>query len=88
MKSLISLLFIFLFLVHLTNAQTIVNSRSSILQPGGYSISGNAFLEEFDNGTLQLRLDSDFATPAGPDVRIFLSDDPLSTNNSLSLIHI
>ena len=88
MKSLIPSFFIFFFLVNITTAQTIVNSRSSVLQPGGYPISGNAFLEEFDNGTLQLRLDNDFSTTVGPDVRIFLSDDPISIRNGVEIADI
>ena len=88
MKSPITLLITFLFSINITNAQTIVSTRTSELQPGGYSISGNAFLEELDNGSLQLRLDDDFETPRGPDVRIFLSDNPNSTDNGIEIVDI
>ncbi len=88
MKSPITLLITLLFFINITNAQTIISSRTSDLQPGGYEISGNAFLEELDNGALQLRLDDEFSTLAGPDVRIFLTDNPNSTNNGIEIVNI
>jgi len=88
MKSLISLFILLPFFITITNAQTIINTRTSVLQPGGYSISGNGILEEFDDGTIQFRLDDNFATPAGPDVRVFLSDDPNSTQNSVEIANL
>ena len=62
--------------VSLSLAQSVVNSRLAELKPGNYNITGNAYLEEMDNGDLMLRLDSDFTTPAGPDVQVFLANDP------------
>ena len=88
MKSLISLFVLLPFFISFSNAQTIVNSRTSVLQRGDYSISGNAILEELSDGKVQLRLDDDFATPAGPDVRVFLSDNPNSTNNGVEVADI
>jgi len=73
-------LFIILFFFTLTNtvfSQDVVLQRIALLMPEGYSITGTAFLEELDNGDLQLRLSDDFDTPEGPDVRI-------SLNNSIS----
>ena len=85
MRTLLSLFILALFSTTISYAQTIINTRSSVLQPGGYTISGMAFLEEFDDGSLQLRLDENFETPPGPDVRIFLSDDPNSTQNAIEI---
>ena len=53
-------------------AQEVVLVRTADLMPEDYAIEGTAFLEELDNGVLQLRLSDDFDTPFGPDVRIFL----------------
>jgi len=72
------LLFLFMVLsVNLAFSQ-VVRDRIAPLVPQGYSIVGDAFLEELANGDLELRLSDDFTTPAGPDVRILLG-------NSLSL---
>ena len=59
-------------------SQSVVKQRVSALMPEIYPISGEAFLEELDNGDKQLRLSSEFDTPFGSDVRIFL-------NNSVSI---
>lgn len=88
MKSLFAFLFLLPILTGTIMAQTVVNSRTSDLQPGGYEISGNAILEELSSGVLQLRLDNEFDTPAGPDVRIFLSDDPQSISNAIEIADI
>jgi len=83
--------FLFLLLVGITTvstAQTVVNSRTASLIPGGYEISGSAIVEELCNGALRLRLDDAYNTPAGPDVRIFLSDDPIETNNAIEIVNI
>ena len=85
MKLQLSLIVLFSFLFTNIHAQTVVQSRTAVLVEGGYSISGNAILEELSNGNLQLRLDDDFATPPGPDVRVFLSDDPISTRNGVQV---
>ncbi len=55
--------------------------------PELYSITGDAFLEEFANGDLQLRLSPDFDTPAGPDVRILLGNS-LSLNGTVELVNL
>ena len=54
-------------------SQTLVKSREAVLKKIGYTITGKAFLEEYSNGALKLRLDEDFATPSGPDVQVLLS---------------
>jgi hypothetical protein len=72
MKTLLSLTVAVLFSV-ISIAQTVVLNRASILMPEDYDITGTAYLEELSNGTLQLRLSDDFATPPGPDVRILFN---------------
>lgn len=59
-------------------AQDVLFQRVSDLMPQGYTITGDAYLEELNTGDLVLRLSEDFSTPTGPDVRILLG-------NSLSL---
>ena len=61
------------------SAQELVRERVADLRPIDYAISGDAILEEFDDGSLRLRLSEDFSTPAGPDVRIFLSNGATAT---------
>ncbi len=72
-----------LFLVCCTtlSAQELVRQRIADLQPLDYTIEGDAILEEFDDGSLKLRLSEDFTTPVGPDVRIFLSDSATMTGS-------
>jgi len=65
---------LFTILCGALSAQTLTRERVADLRPLNYSIDGDAVLEEFDDGSLKLRLTEDFSTPAGPDVRIFLSD--------------
>ncbi len=67
--------------------QTIVLERVAELVPQGYTIEGNAFLEEFSDGSLQLRLSDDFSTPAGPDVRILLGNS-LSLNGAEEIVNL
>ncbi len=69
--------FIGILLSSTIHSQIVVLERIAELMDENYTIDGTAFLEELDNGVLQLRLSDDYSTPAGPDVRIFL-------NNSLS----
>lgn len=73
MKFILSLVSLFVSLGTLFS-QTVVWQRSALLMEENYKIEGTAFLEELDDGTLQLRLSDDFSTPNGPDVRIFLND--------------
>ena len=68
--------------------QVIDCSRTTTLKNGAYNLSGTAILERFDNGDLQLRLDSDFLTDSGPDVQIFLSNDSTSTAGGVMLVDI
>ena len=57
------------------HAQMVIGLRTApLVRTPSYNITGDAILEEFDNGTITLRLSSNFATPSGPDVRIFLSN--------------
>lgn len=73
MRTLYLLSLLFLGTITLS-AQELTRERVADLRPLDYSIDGKAILEEFDDGSLKLRLSEDFSTPAGPDVRIFLSD--------------
>ncbi|MEM9546744.1 MAG: T9SS type A sorting domain-containing protein [Bacteroidota bacterium] len=76
-------IFLILLIVFFSNsflqAQAVVLERTAELMDEGYPIDGTAFLEELDNGDLQLRLSSDFSTPFGPDVRIFLNNSLAAT---------
>jgi len=76
----------FLLLASEISGQVVVH-RISDLMPQNYSISGDAYLEEFANGDLQLRLSPDFDTPAGPDVRILLGEG-LTLTGAVELINL
>lgn len=56
------------------NGQELMRQRTADLEPLDYSITGDAILEEYDDGSLKLRLTEDFTTPTGPDVRVYLSN--------------
>lgn len=73
MKNLLTL-FVVLVFASFSFSQDVLLERSSELMNELYTINGDAFLEELDDGTLQLRLSEDFNTPAGPDVRVFLNN--------------
>ncbi len=88
MKTMITILFFSLLWSSLGSAQQIECSRVAILQEGNYAISGNAYLELFDDGKLQLRLDKDFATPSGPDVQIFLANDSVSIVGGVKIVDL
>ena len=88
MKSFLTFLVLLPMITGSIIAQTVVSSRIANLEPGGYSISGNAILEELSSGKIQLRLDDEFVTPSGPDVQIFLSDAPQSTSNAVQIADI
>lgn len=55
-------------------AQTLLQTRTADMRPENYSITGDAILEAYDDGSLELRLSDDFTTPRGPDVRIYLGN--------------
>jgi len=87
MKKIITLtftLFIFSFSLY---AQDVSLQRISDLMPQLYSIQGQAFLEELDDGNLILRLSDDFTTPAGPDVRILLGNG-LSLSGTVEVVNL
>jgi hypothetical protein len=86
MRYLIPLFTTLLFAASMTG-QSVDLLREAELVPGGYSITGLGFLEELDNGDLQLRLSDDFSTPAGPDVRILLSNS-LSLSGSEEIVNL
>ena len=68
-------------------AQSVDLQREAELMPELYSISGDAFLEELSNGDLQLRLSSNFTTPAGPDVRIILNSS-VSGSGGVEIVNL
>jgi len=69
---LLSSLFCFSFFVATLSAQEVVAERIADLLPENYTITGQAFLRSFDDGSVLLSLSEDFDTPIGPDVRILL----------------
>lgn len=83
----LSMLLLFLCAVATLNAQEITAERVANLNPEMYTITGDAVLRTYDNGTLELSLTPDFTTPQGPDVRIFLGTS-LSLTNAVELIDL
>lgn len=70
---------LFMIFSSLGLAQTVDCTRSSSLSRSrSYNMTGTAYLERFDDGTIQLRLGEDFLTERGPDVQIYLSNDSTS----------
>lgn len=72
----------------IVHSQTVTRSRTAELIRGGYAITGSAFLEELDNGEIQLRLSDDYTTPSGPDVRVYLANHPTNTSDALLIENI
>ena len=79
--------FIAIALASTVHSQTVVLERIAELMDENYTIDGTAYLEELDNGTLQLRLSDDFSTPSGPDVRIFLNNS-LSATGGVEIVNL
>ena len=69
------ILFMGLMASGLVSSQNLVAYRTAPLMDGDYVLDGTAYLEEFDDGTVQFRLGSDYNTPSGPDVHILLTND-------------
>ncbi len=68
-------------------SQAVVLERVAELMNEMYVIEGTAYLEELDNGVLQLRLSDDFSTPAGPDVRIYLNNS-ISATGAIEVVNL
>ena len=68
--------------------QVVDCSRTTTLLDGVYQIEGTAYLERFEDGSIQLRLGDDFVTDSGPDVQIFLSNDSTSIAGGVMLADI
>lgn len=49
---------------------------SAQLMDGNYELSGSVYLQNRDDGTVEVVLGDDFLTESGPDVQIFLAKDP------------
>lgn len=71
-----------------SQAQEVKCFREAILEKGGYTISGKAIIEELTNGTIRLLLSSDFTTPSGPDVQIYLSHDSVQLSGAKMIADI
>jgi len=69
------------------HSQVVVLERVAELMNEMYTIEGDAYLEELDNGVLQLRLSEDFATPFGPDVRIYLNNS-ISATGGIEIVNL
>ena len=87
MRLIYTILFGTLLLLACDLSGQVVVHRLSDLQPELYSITGDAYLEEFANGDLQLRLSQDFDTPPGPDVRILLGEG-LTLNGAVEIVNL
>lgn len=75
-------------------SKSIVAVRQAVMSgTPTYELTGKAYLEEFDDGTFQFRLDSNYATTSGPDVQIFLTNNssfssPIDTTSTLMVENI
>lgn len=76
MKKYISIIALTLFLTSITQAQTLIKYREATLESNGYDTAGKAILEAYSDGSVKLRLDENYETETGPDVVLFLSDQP------------
>ena len=79
--------FLIATVLNLSYGQSINQSRTAELTPETYSITGDAFLEAYDNGDLKLRISDDFDTPSGPDVRVYLNNS-VSTNGAVEIANL
>ena len=73
----------FFFIWQTVLSQDVIEFREATLVEGGYVISGSAFLELLDDGSLQVRLTQDYSTPRGPDVQLYLSNNPTQISGGL-----
>lgn len=87
MEKNILLIFAIVLNVSAAMAQTLVAERISDLKPEDYSITGDAILQEFDDGRLTLSLSEDFDTPQGPDVRVLLGNS-LSLSGAIEIVNL
>lgn len=70
-----ALLLLMLF-VQTANAQSLLETRTASLVDGDYLLQGTVYLESFDDGSLDLRFDSDYLTQSNVfDVHVFLTND-------------
>ncbi len=74
MRHIYTTIFLSLILYIPSFSQSLVAYRVAELKRTNYDITGKAFLEEFDDGSISIRLDEDYNTDSGPDVRLFLSE--------------
>ena len=85
LRSISPIVFVWLLIIQSTSVQgqDVTNSRQAMLMNGNYNITGSAFLEKLSDGALRLRLSEDYSTPGGPDVQIFLGNDPENVSGAL-----
>lgn len=79
-KSTLSTLILFLGISSAIVAQCV--RTSELMRTPVYDLQGIATLEQFADGRTEFRLSDDFTTTRGPDVQIFLSNDPREVDNA------
>ncbi len=87
MKYLIGV-FLFPLFVNVGFGQQDCERVSSLIDSRIYNTEGTARLVELANGSLELRLESDFMTNRGPDVQIFLSSDSVNIAGGVMIADI
>lgn len=75
------LVFSFTIFSFLGLSQTLVSTRTApLMGTPSYTLSGNAILEKYSDGSLKLSLDNSYNTQSGPDVQIFLANSLTATS--------
>lgn len=80
MKTIIAICCLFTF-IHTYSQQNC--HRTGPFTDGGYSVSGNAYLEVQSDASLKLFFDESFNTSSGPDLDIYLSNTTTPGQNSV-----
>ena len=92
MKNII--LFTLLFFTQTTFGQMIIETRTATLVDGDYTLDGTVYLELYDDGSLDLRFDTDYMTQSNVfDVHVFLTNNnnyanPIDTTGMLLVENI
>ncbi len=85
-KSTFSTLILFLCMSSAIVAQCV---RTSALQRTPiYNLEGTATLEQFADGSVEFRLSEEYTTSRGPDVQIFLSNDPEKVDDAFFIVDV
>lgn len=94
MKKTFAFIALFVGFASITNAQTLLSTRTASLMTGDYATQGTVHLESYDNGTLDLRFENDYMTQSNVfDVHLFLSNSnnytaPIDTTGMLLVENI